>query len=114
MTDEAQSFQAATRPAIMRATRAMLMDCTGVPTGPRRKITGAREAPAGGSGSLDADYLDAPLGCHTDPDLTTALLAGWNLQPFVEVARRAPERDKEAIFRDPCVPPCIVLEDSDT
>ncbi|MHA7191910.1 HAD family hydrolase [Arthrobacter sp. MDT2-16] len=48
-----------------------------------------------------------------DPDLIAALLARWNLGSFVEVARRKPGRDKETIFRVLCVPPCVVLEDSD-
>jgi hypothetical protein len=48
-----------------------------------------------------------------DPDLITALLTRWDLKIFVEVARRAPGRDKETLFRALCVPPCVVLEDSD-
>ncbi|MEC5199582.1 beta-phosphoglucomutase-like phosphatase (HAD superfamily) [Arthrobacter sp. PL16] len=48
-----------------------------------------------------------------DPDLIAALLDTWNLGSFVEVARRTPGRDKEALFRGLCVPPCVVLEDSD-
>lgn len=48
-----------------------------------------------------------------DPDLIAALLSTWNLEPYVGVARRKPGRDKETIFRDLCVPPCVVLEDSD-
>ncbi|MHA7210013.1 HAD family hydrolase [Arthrobacter sp. MDT1-65] len=49
-----------------------------------------------------------------DPDLITALLGKWDLARFVHVARREPGRDKEALFRELCVPPCVVLEDSDT
>ncbi len=48
-----------------------------------------------------------------DPELITATLAAWELDSFVRVARRYDGRDKEALFRDLCVPPCVVLEDSD-
>jgi beta-phosphoglucomutase-like phosphatase (HAD superfamily) len=48
-----------------------------------------------------------------DPDLIAALLGKWGLDPFVLVARRDSGRDKEALFRALCVPPCVVLEDSD-
>ncbi|MHA7264336.1 HAD family hydrolase [Arthrobacter sp. TMN-37] len=63
---------------------------------------------------LDGVADEQVVVSNGDPDLIAALLAGWNLQPFVTVARRAPGRDKEAIFRELCVPPCVVLEDSDT
>ncbi len=63
---------------------------------------------------LDGVADEQVVVSNGDPDLIAALLADWKLQPFVKVARRAPRRDKEAIFRDLCVPPCIVLEDSDT
>lgn len=46
-------------------------------------------------------------------DLIEALLAGWGLKDFVHVARRAPGRDKETLFRVSCLPPCVVLEDND-
>jgi beta-phosphoglucomutase-like phosphatase (HAD superfamily) len=48
-----------------------------------------------------------------DPDLIAALLGKWGLDPFVRVARRDHGRDKEALFHELCVPPCVVLEDSD-
>ncbi|OUM43300.1 HAD family hydrolase [Arthrobacter sedimenti] len=48
-----------------------------------------------------------------DPDLIATLLGKWGLDPFVRVARRDHGRDKEALFRELCVPPCVVLEDSD-
>jgi beta-phosphoglucomutase-like phosphatase (HAD superfamily) len=48
-----------------------------------------------------------------DPDLIQALLATWTLDSYVDVARRSPGQDKEKIFRAYCVPPCLVLEDSD-
>lgn len=48
-----------------------------------------------------------------DPDLITALLGTWGLDPYVQVARRDSGRDKEALFRALCKPPCVVLEDSD-
>ncbi|MCQ2000697.1 HAD family hydrolase [Arthrobacter zhaoxinii] len=49
-----------------------------------------------------------------DPDLISALLDAWNLGCFVQVARRTPGSDKEALFRGFCAPPCVVLEDSDS
>lgn len=48
-----------------------------------------------------------------DPDLIEELLKLWRLDSFVTVARRGPGEDKEALFRSNCVPPCVVLEDSD-
>lgn len=48
-----------------------------------------------------------------DPDLIEELLSGWHLGSFAKVARRGPGEDKEALFRSNCVPPCVVLEDSD-
>ncbi|TDK28202.1 HAD family phosphatase [Arthrobacter crusticola] len=64
--------------------------------------------------ALDGVADEQLVVSNGDPDLIAALLAGWNLDPFVEVARRTPGRDKEALFRSLCVPPCVVLEDSDT
>ncbi|MCU1633902.1 MAG: HAD-superfamily hydrolase, subfamily variant 3 [Micrococcaceae bacterium] len=77
-------------------------------------------------GSLEPSWLAADLMpalapvasrqivvSNGDPDLIAALLANWSLEPFVEVARRAPGRDKEALFRAHCVAPAVVLEDSD-
>lgn len=56
---------------------------------------------------------DQVVVSNGDPDLITALLAQWDLGAFVDVGRRALGRDKEVLFRTLCVPPCVVLEDSD-
>jgi beta-phosphoglucomutase-like phosphatase (HAD superfamily) len=48
-----------------------------------------------------------------NPDVIQDLLNLWGLAEHVEVARRRPTEDKEALFRANCVPPCVVLEDSD-
>ena len=49
-----------------------------------------------------------------NPDLIGTLLRSWNLDAHVRVARREAGRDKETLFGELCVPPCVVLEDSDT
>jgi hypothetical protein len=49
-----------------------------------------------------------------DPDLVGALLRRWNLDAHVCVARREAGQDKETLFGERCVSPCVVLEDSDT
>lgn len=48
-----------------------------------------------------------------DPDLIEELLNLWGLARYVNLARRGPGEDKEVLFRSNCVPPCVVLEDSD-
>lgn len=48
-----------------------------------------------------------------NPDLIEDLLNLWGLAKNVDVARRGPTEDKEAIFRASCLLPCVVLEDSD-
>jgi beta-phosphoglucomutase-like phosphatase (HAD superfamily) len=48
-----------------------------------------------------------------NPDLIEELLQSWDLARYVDVARRGPDQDKEAVFRAICLFPCVVLEDSD-
>ncbi|MHA7218933.1 HAD family hydrolase [Arthrobacter sp. MDT1-48-3] len=64
--------------------------------------------------ALDGTASEQVVISNGDPDLIAALLGQWGLARFVRIARREHGRDKEAIFRDLCVPPCVVLEDSDT
>ncbi len=57
---------------------------------------------------------DQVVVSNGDPDLIGALLERWGLDGHVRVARREAGRDKESLFRELCVPPYVVLEDSDT
>lgn len=48
-----------------------------------------------------------------DPVLIDSLLSKWGLSDYVSIARRGPGEDKDLIFRARCIPPAVVLEDSD-
>ena len=62
---------------------------------------------------LSGVALKQTVVSNGDPDLIQELLRLWRLDSFVEVARRGPGEDKEALFRSNCATPCVVLEDSD-
>ncbi|WP_422391065.1 HAD family hydrolase [Arthrobacter sp. N1] len=64
--------------------------------------------------ALDGTAAEQVVVSNGDPDLIEALLERWGLAGHVRVARREPGRDKETLFREVCLRPCVVLEDSDT